>query len=391
MRPERVTSRLRAFGTSVFAEMSALAVAHDAINLSQGFPDFEGPTHVVDAAVAALRGGHNQYVRSMGHPALVKAIAGHQRRYYGIDLDPLTEVVATTGATEAIAAALLGLLEPEDEVVLFEPFYDSYPALVSLAGGVSRFVTLRFPDFALNEDELRAKITMKTRMLVLNNPHNPTGKVFGREELALIARIAEEHDLLVLADEVYEHLVFDDGAHLPFATLPGMWARTLTASSTGKTFSFTGWKVGWLTGPAHLLGAAQAAHQFLTFCGAAPLQVAMAEALERCDEPFLGTLRAEYQARRDLLAGGLEAIGFDVSRPQGTYFILADHRALSAGKDDRAFAAQLVQHFGVAAIPPSSFYRGDPAEGRRLLRFAFCKRLETLERALERLGRLRTR
>lgn len=389
MSHERVTSRLRTFGTSVFAEMSALAVTHDAINLSQGFPDFEGPAHVVDAAVAALREGNNQYVRSMGHPALVRAIAGHQRRWYGIDLDPMTEVVATTGATEAIAAALLGLLEPGDEVVLFEPFYDSYPALVSLAGGVSRFVTLRFPDFSLDEGALRAQITTKTRMVVLNNPHNPTGKVFSRDELDLIARIAGEYDLLVLADEVYEHLVFDEGEHIPVATLPGMWARTLTASSTGKTFSFTGWKVGWLTGPAPLLEAAQAAHQFLTFCGAAPLQVAMAEALERCDERFLGSLRAEYQARRDLLVGGLAALGFEITAPRGTYFALADHRTLSAGKDDRAFAAELVQQFGVAAIPPSSFYRGDPAEGRRLLRFAFCKRVETLERALDRLGRLR--
>ncbi|MFZ9886859.1 MAG: aminotransferase class I/II-fold pyridoxal phosphate-dependent enzyme [Myxococcota bacterium] len=371
--------------------MSALAVAHDAINLSQGFPDFEGPSHGVDAAVSALRAGHNQYVRSMGHPALAKAIAGHQRRWYGIDVDPMREVVVTTGATEAIAAAVLGLLEPGDEVILFEPFYDSYPALVSMAGGVSRYVTLRFPDFALDEDALRAQISAKTRMLVLNNPHNPSGKVFRREELALIARIAEEHDLLVLSDEVYEHLVYDGAVHIPFSTLAGMASRTVTASSTGKTFSFTGWKVGWLTGPVPLVEAAQAAHQFLTFCGAAPLQVAMAEALERCDESFLHSLRGEYQARRDLLVEGLRALGFDVASPRGTYFVLADHRALSEGQDDREFATRLVQQLGVAAIPPSAFYGREPAEGRRLLRFAFCKRLETLQHALGRLRGLRTR
>lgn len=380
-----VSSRLRPFGTSVFAEMTALANEHAAINLSQGFPDFEGPAEIVDEAVRALREGHNQYARSMGTPPLVEAIAAHQKQCYGLDVDPLRGVVVTCGATEAIAVAMLGVLEPGDEVVLFEPFYDSYPAMAALAGAVPRFVTLRFPDFALDEDELRAAIGPKTRMIVLNTPHNPTGKVFTRDELACIARLADEHDLVVLSDEVYEHLTYDDAVHVPFATLPGMFARTLTASSTGKTYSFTGWKVGWLTGPSGLVAAAQAAHQFTSFAGATPLQMAMGAALSRFGEPFFATLRAEYTERRDFLVEALRASGFEVAVPRGTYFVLADFTRVFDG-DDRAFARHLTEHVKVAAIPPTPFYAARPEEGRRLARFAFCKRMDTLRAAAERLA-----
>lgn len=383
-----VCSRLAPFGTTIFAEMTALAAAHDAINLSQGFPDFEGPEGIKEAAIEALRAGHNQYARSMGVPSLVNAIAAHQHRHYGLEVDPLRGVMVTCGATEAIAVTMLGLLEPGDEVVLFEPFYDSYPAVLALAGAVPRFVTLRYPDFALDVTELEAQITDKTRLIVLNSPHNPTGKVFTRAELEAIAKIARERDLLVFSDEVYEHLTFDDAEHIPIATLPGMFERTLTASSTGKTYSFTGWKIGWLTGPPSLVAAAQAAHQFTTFTVAAPLQVAMGEALSRYSDEYFTTMRREYTERRDFLVQTLRQSGFDVAVPRGTYFVLADFTRVYDGGDDRAFARHLTERFGVAAIPPSPFYRAAPEEGRRLVRFAFCKRMETLRAAAVRLRTL---
>ncbi|WP_373049569.1 methionine aminotransferase [Vulgatibacter sp.] len=378
-----ITSRLRPFGTTIFSEMTRLALEHGAVNLSQGFPDFEGPARVIEAAVAALRGGHNQYARSMGLPPLVEAVAAHRARWYGQRFEPSSEVAVTTGATEGIAAAILGLLEPGDEVILFEPFYDSYPAAVALAGCTAKCLTLRFPDFALDVDALRSLVGERTRLLVLNSPHNPSGKVFTRAELEAIAALCVERDLLVLCDEVYEHLTYG-AAHVPLATLPGMRERTLTTSSLGKTFSFTGWKIGWLTGPKELVAAAQAAHQFLTFATATPLQIAAAEALRSCDEPFVEGLQGAYRSRRDFLVDTLRAAGFAVSVPAGAYFVLADFSALSR-EDDRSFAERLVRQVGVAAIPPSCFYAADPAEGRRLLRFAFCKRLETLEAAAERL------
>lgn len=379
--------RIRPFGTTIFTKMTQLAKAHGAINLSQGFPDFEGPPEIVDAAVRALREGHNQYARSMGVLPLVRAVAGHQERFYGLKLDPEREVMVTCGATEAIAAALLGLLEPGDEVVLLEPFYDSYPALVALAGAVPRYLTLRFPDFTLDEAELEALFTERTRLLVLNTPHNPTGKVFTREELLRIAALCRRHDVVVVSDEVYEHLTYDGAKHVPIVTLPGMFERTLTLSSTGKTYSFTGWKVGWATGPEPLIAAAQAAHQFLTFAGATPLQWGMAAALERFTEAYFSTLEAEYQKRRDFLCEALERAGFKVACPRGTYFVLADFSRLS-GDDDRTFVRRLVEEVGVCAIPPSFFYARAPEEGARLLRFAFCKRMETLREAAHRLARL---
>jgi N-succinyldiaminopimelate aminotransferase len=380
-------TRLRPFGATIFAEMTRLAQERGALNLSQGFPDFDGPAEIIDAAVAAMRGGENQYARSRGHLALVRAIAASRRRHYGLDYDPETEVMVCSGATEGIAAALLGLLDPGDEVILIEPFYDSYPACLALAGAVPRYLTLRFPDFALDLDALRRLITPRTRLLVLNSPHNPTGKVFTRAELGALATLCCEHDLRVLTDEVYEHLTYDDAEHVPLATLPGMRERTLTLSSTGKTFSFTGWKVGWAVGPRPLVDAAQAAHQFLTFATATPLQVAMAHALEHCAGPYLAELRREYTARRDLLVTALGAAGLAVAVPRGTYFVRADFRRVFAG-DDRAFVRWLVDEHGVAAIPPSVFYAAAPEEGRHLVRFAFCKRRETLAAAAARLERL---
>jgi N-succinyldiaminopimelate aminotransferase len=381
-----ISDKLKPFGTTIFSEMTALAQQHGAINLSQGFPDFEGPSEVLDAAVAALRSGDNQYARSMGHPKLVEAIARHQEQHYGLKLDPYSEVSVFSGATEGIASSLLGLLNPGDEVILFEPFYDSYPACVALAGATPRYCTLRFPDFALDVDELASLFTDRTRLLLLNTPHNPTGKVFTEEELSAIAGLCRKHDVIVLTDEVYEHLVFDGARHVPMATLPGMKERTLSLSSAGKTFSFTGWKVGWATGPANLVAAAQAAHQFVTFATATPMQLAVAHALENLGESYYKEFITEYGEKRQFLLAALEAAGLTPAPPQGTYFVLADFSGIHQG-DDRAFVRSLIENKGVAAIPPSVFYRAHPEEGQRLVRFAFCKRMETLKAAAERLGK----
>jgi len=378
-------ARLRPFGASVFSTMTALAIEHRAINLAQGFPDFDGPDELLDAAAAAMGAGHNQYARSAGHPRLAGAIADRVAHDYGLQYEALTEVAVTSGATEGIAAAMLGLLEPGDEVVLFEPFYDSYPAAVAMAGGIVRPCTLRFPDFALDEAELAKCFTPRTRAVLLNTPHNPTGKVFSLGELTAIARLCEAHDAFVVSDEVYEHLTYDGVAHVPIATLPGMRDRTLTLSSLGKTYSLTGWKTGWATGPAHLVAGLQAAHQFLTFCSATPFQQAAAVALDSLRDDFVRTLKAEYTERRDLLVAALRDVGFAVAVPQGTYFVLADFRQVWQGGDDHAFARHLTTNVGVACIPPSVFYAADVGEGRRLARFAFCKRMGTLEAAAGRL------
>ncbi len=382
-----ITKKLVPFGTTVFAEMTALAEDHGAINLAQGFPDFEGPREIVEAAVRALRSGRNQYARSRGHPPLVQAIAETQRLYYGLDFDPMSEVVVFNGATEGISASLLGLLNPGDEVILFEPFYDSYPPCLALAGAIPRFHTLRFPDFALDGSALRALVTGRTRMIVLNTPMNPTGKVFNEEELEIIAAVCRDHDLIALTDEVYEHLTFDGAQHKPLAGLPGMRERTLTLSSAGKTFSFTGWKIGWGTGPPDLVDGAQAAHQFLNYTIATPLQEAVAFALRNFREEFIAGFQAEYLARRDFLVSALEAAGFEVAVPKGTYFILADFTPVFEG-DDWDFARWLTTRHGVAAIPPSSFFQADADEGRRLARFAFCKKMDTLEAAADRLRKI---
>jgi N-succinyldiaminopimelate aminotransferase len=379
--------RLEGLGTTVFAEMSALALETGSVNLGQGFPDTDGPVEVADAAVAAIRAGVNQYPPGPGQPDLRLAIAEHQQRFYGLELDPATEVVVTTGATEAVAAALLGLVDPGDEVVALEPFYDSYAACIQMAGGVRVPVTLRAPDFRLDVDRLRAAVTDRTRLILLNSPHNPTGTVLSEAELAAVADLAVERDLVVVTDEVYEHMTYDV-AHRPLATLPGMRERTLTISSAGKTFSFTGWKVGWATGPADLVRAVLTAKQFLTFVSGAPFQPAVAVGL-RLPDTYFDELGATLRGKRDRLCAGLREVGFDVVVPQGTYFVTADVRPLGWA-DGLEFCRELPHKAGVVAIPHQVFY-DDVEAGRPLVRFAFCKRDEVLDEALTRLHTLRPR
>ena len=380
--------RLAEFGTTVFAEMSALALRTGSINLGQGFPDTDGPEEVREAAVRALRDGRgNQSPPGPGVPELRTAVAAHQRRRYGLSFDPDTEVLVTAGATEAIAAALLALVEPGDEVVALEPYYDSYAACVALAGGRRVPVTLRPQGgrFRLDLDELRDAVTDRTRLLLINTPHNPTGTVLTREELAAIAELAVERDLLVVTDEVYEHLVYDDAEHVPLATFPGMRERTVTISSAGKTFSFTGWKVGWITAAPELVTAVRSAKQYLTYVSAGPFQYAVAEALALPDSYFDG-FRSDLQRKRDLLGDGLRAAGFEVYQPQGTYFVTTDITPLGE-KDAYAFCHALPERCGVVAIPNSVFYDA-PDVGRNQVRFAFCKKDDTLSEAVDRLRRL---
>ena len=378
--------RLAGFGTTIFAEMSALAARTGAINLGQGFPDTDGPAEVLEAAVAAMRAGHNQYPPGPGIPELRAGIAAHQRRFHGIELDPDGEVLVTTGATEAIAAAMLALCEPGDEVVTFEPYYDSYAACIALAGARRRPVTLRPPDYAIDPAALAAAFSPRTRLVLLNTPHNPTGKVFTRAELELVAEHCRERDVLAVTDEVYEHLVFDGREHVPLATLPGMAERTLTISSAGKTFSFTGWKIGWATGPRALVSAVQTAKQFLTFVSGAPFQHAIAHALSLPDAYF-ESFRAGLEAKRDRLCAGLEAAGLGVLRPAGTYFVTTDIRPLGE-RDGHAFCLALPERAGVVAVPTVVFY-DDKEVGRPLVRFAFCKRDEVIDEAAARLAGLR--
>ncbi len=384
LRQPYLTSRLQGFGTTIFTEMTALAERHDAVNLGQGFPNFDGPDILKEAAIQAIRGHHNQYCRMIGKPELNTAIAAHQKRFYDLDVDPTLEVTVTNGATEALFATFQALFEVGDEIIFFEPFYDSYRACIAMAGGVERLVTLRSPDFSYDPDELERAINPKTRAILLNTPHNPTGKVFSRSELEHIAELARRYDLLVIADEVYEHLVFE-GEHLPIATLPGMRDRTITISSTGKTFSMTGWKIGYTCASEALTAAIRTAHQFITFCNSAPFQPAMAEALMIEDE-FFDQLLVEYRERRDRLCAGLADVGFGVRPPAGTYFVLADIRPLGFD-DDVEFCRMLPAAVGVAAIPPTAFYVNKSA-GRHLVRFAFCKTLDILDEAIRRLGGL---
>ena len=376
--------RLDGFGTTIFAEMSALAVKTGAINLGQGFPDTDGPEAVREAAVRALRDGRgNQYPPGPGIPELRTAVTYHQQRFYGLTFDPDTEVLVTAGATEAIAATMLALLEPGDEVIAFEPYYDSYAACISMAGATRVPLTLRAPDFRPDLDALRDAVTPRTRLLLLNSPHNPTGMVLTREELTAIAELAVERDLLVVTDEVYEHLVFD-GEHIPLISLPGMRDRTVSISSAGKTLSFTGWKVGWITASAPLVTAIRTAKQFLTYVSAGPFQYAVAEALRLPDSYFTG-FREDLRAKRDILADGLTAAGFEVFRPQGTYFITTDIAALGE-KDGLAFCRSLPERCGVVAVPNAVFY-DDPEAGHSQVRFAFCKREDVLRAAASRLQR----
>jgi N-succinyldiaminopimelate aminotransferase len=375
--------RLDGMGTTIFAEMSALALHTGSVNLGQGFPDVDGPRVIAAAAAAAIMEGRgNQYPPGPGIPELRRAVAGHQKRFYGQDVDPDTEVLVTAGATEAIAAALIALMEPGDEAIAFEPYYDSYAACVAMAGGTRVPVTLRPPGFRPDLDALRAAITPRTRLILLNSPHNPTGAVFSHAELADIAALACEHDLLVVSDEVYEHMVFD-GEHVPIAALPGMRQRTVTISSAAKTFSFTGWKIGWVTGTPELVTAVRTVKQFLTYVTGGPFQYAVAEALALPDA-YYASISAGLRVKRDLMCAGLAEAGFEVYRPAGTFFITTDIGGLGE-KDGMDFCRELPRRTGVVAIPSSVFY-DDKEAGRTQVRFAFCKKEEVLREALARLA-----
>jgi N-succinyldiaminopimelate aminotransferase len=375
---EPLVERMRGFGTTIFAEMSALALATDSVNLGQGFPDTDGPPEILAAAVDAMRSGQNQYPPGPGIPALRLAIAEHQQRCYGLDYHPDAEVLVTAGATEAIAAAVLALAGPGDEVVLFEPYYDSYAACIALGGATRRTVTIERDGAGWGFDPaaLERAITPATKLILLNSPHNPTGTVFGPAELAVIADAAIRHDLVVISDEVYEHLTFDGHRHVPIATLPGMRERTVTISSAGKTFSVTGWKIGWACAPPPLLAAVRTVKQFLTYVNGAPFQPAVAQVLATAEK--LAPADA-LQAQRDLLCDGLAERGYDIIRPQATYFATVD-----VGTDAVAFCRDLPRRAGVVAIPSSVFY--DSGAGDHYVRFAFCKRPDVLAEALRRLA-----
>ena len=383
-----LSRKLEGFGTTIFTEMTRLANERGAINLAQGFPDFDGPDFAKDAAIAAIREGHGQYARMTGLPEIHRALSEKYRRDYGLAYAPDTELTVCSGATEAIFAAIQGTCDAGDEVVLFEPWYDSYKASVVMAGAVPRTLRLRAPDWSFDRSEARRAFSAKTRVLLLNSPHNPTGKVFTREELEFLAGLCREFETICVTDEVYEHLVYDGHRHVPMASLPEMRERTITISSFGKTFSLTGWKIGWAAAPPELTAAVRAAHQFITFATATPLQLGAAAALQAGPE-YYAALAAEYLARRDYLVGALARIGFDVAAPAGTYFACADFRPFGFD-DDRTFVRHLIEEFGVAAIPPSVFY-ADPSQPQTYVRFAFCKKRETLGAAVERLGALAAR
>jgi len=377
---------LQGFGTTIFAEMSALAVETGSINLGQGFPDTDGPHEVLDAAVDAIRNGKNQYPPGPGIPELRDAIARHQQHWYSLEYDADTEVLVTAGATEAIAASLLSLCELGDEVVTFEPYYDSYAACIAMAGAQRRVVQLQPPDYSFDVDALAAAFSPRTRLVLLNSPHNPTGKVFSRAELEAVARLCVEHDVLAVTDEVYEHLVFD-GEHVPLATLPGMRERTVTISSGGKTFSCTGWKVGWVCARPDLVSAVRTAKQFLTYVNAGPFQHGIAAGLDLPDSTFR-SLAAELREKRDRLSRGLADAGLIVFASHGTYFVTTDIRSLGE-HDGLAFCRSLPERCGVVAVPNVVFY-DDRSAGLPLVRFAFCKRLDVIDEAVARLKALRT-
>ena len=379
-----LVARMQGHRLSIFAEMSTLAVETGAINLGQGFPDTDGPAEVTAAAIQAIRDGFNQYPPDRGIPELRRAVADHQARFYGQQVDP-GDVMVSTGASEAIGAAIMALVEPGQEVVVFEPYFDLYAAVIELAGGVRRAVTLRTPGYSFDPDELEAVINPSTRLILVNTPHNPTGKVFSEAELAAIARLAITHDLLVVTDEVYEHMTYDGTRHIPLATLPGMAERTVTISSGGKSFGLTGWKVGWAHGPTELVNAVHTVKQHLSFTSGAPFQRAMVTALNLGDGYFTG-LADDLCAKRDLVADGLRSVGLHVLPAQGTYYVTADVAPL--GYDDGMdFCRDLPGRCGVVAIPNRVFY-DDESSGRSIVRFAYCKQFEVLHEAVERLSRL---
>ena len=376
-----IKNSMREFGETIFAEMSALAVKTGAINLGQGFPDTDGPQEIAELAITAIRDGHNQYPPGLGIKKLRDAISHHQMRFYGLEFDPETEVLVTAGATEAIAASLLAICEQGDEIITFEPYYDSYAASIALAGGVRRVVTLNTPDYSFSIEDLKKLINPKTKAVLLNSPHNPTGKVFTHNELSQIANLCIEHDLVAICDEVYEHLVFE-GQHIPLIQYPGMRDRTIQISSAGKTFSFTGWKIGWVCAQPALLDTVRTAKQFLTYVNGAPFQHAIAEALNLSDHYFDNFLE-DMRVKRDCLSQGLEKAGLTTFTPQGTYFVTADIEKLGY-EDGKQFCLDLPVKCGVVAVPNVVFYDNKDL-GSTLIRFAFCKKLDVLEEAVERL------
>ncbi len=381
-----LTAKLQGFGTTIFAEMTALALEHDAVNLGQGFPDRDGPDEIKRAAIDAIEAGFNQYAPGAGVPMLRQAIADHQQRFHDLDYDPDAEITVTAGATEAVFSALQALLDVGDEVVTFEPFYDSYEASVAMAGAQLQVVTLRppvdgAPRWTYDVDEVASKISPRTRVLLLNSPHNPTGKVFTRDELAHLAQLCVEHDLVAVTDEVYEHLAFD-GEHVPLATFPGMRERTVTISSAAKSFSFTGWKIGWVCAPPRLNAAVRTAKQFVTYTNGTPFQHAVAQALQ-LEDVYFEDLAEDYRRRRDRLCDGLADAGFAVFVPEGTYYATVDVRSVGYD-DDVTFCRELPAKVGVAAVPTSVFYL-HPERGKHLARFAFCKTDAVLDEGVERL------
>jgi N-succinyldiaminopimelate aminotransferase len=385
-----MSQRVAGFGTTVFVEINALARAYNAVNLGQGAPDFDGPPEVLAAAVTAVNSAFNQYAPGIGLPAARQAIARHAERFYGQRLDPETEVLVTSGATEGVFAAILGLTDPGDEVIVFEPVYDTYVPNMVMAGVTPRYVPLRGGDWTFDPDELARAFNRRTRAIIVNTPHNPTGKVYSREELGVIAELCRKHDVVAITDEVYEHILYDDASHTRLATLPGMGDRTLTISSLGKTFSVTGWKIGWALGSPSLVNAVNQAHQFITYAVASPLQAAAATALD-LPFSFFENLQLSYQARRDRMIEILETAGFKVFKPSGSYFVMIDWRGVAPAdvKDDFQFAQWLIRDVGVACIPASPFYQdSDKHMGKYFARFAVCKKDETLAAAAEKLAKL---
>ncbi|XP_074279492.1 uncharacterized protein LOC141604848 [Silene latifolia] len=379
--PVQVAKRLEKFKTTIFTQMSQLAIKHGAINLGQGFPNFDGPEFVKAAAIQAINEGKNQYARGYGVPDLNLAIAERFKKDTGLTIDPEKEITVTSGCTEAIAATMLGLINPGDEVILFAPFYDSYEATLSMAGAKVKGITLRPPDFAVPLEELKSTISKNTRAILINTPHNPTGKMFTREELEFIASLCIENDVLVFTDEVYDKLTFEMD-HISMASLPGMYERTVTLNSLGKTFSLTGWKIGWAIAPPHLIWGVKQAHSYLTFATSTPMQYAAATAL-RAPDSYFEELKRDYRAKKDILVKGLIEAGFKVFPSSGTYFVMVDHTPFGQ-KDDVAFCEYLIKEVGVVAIPTSVFYL-NPEEGKNLVRFTFCKDEDTLNAAVKRM------
>ena len=385
LRQPFLNARLQGFGATIFAEMSALAVKTDSVNLGQGFPDKDGPREVIEAATSAIENGlGNQYPPGIGVPELRQAISDHQQRFYGLSYDPDSEILVTAGASEALAAAVLALCETGDEVVTFEPWYDIYGANIAMAGATKKVVTLRPPHYAFEESEFLAALSPKTRLILLNSPHNPTGKVFSRQELEFIAKVAVERDLLVVTDEVYEHLVFE-GEHIPIASFPGMRERTIAISSGGKTFAFTGWKIGWVCSSPELTSAVRIAKQFLTYVSGGPFQYAIAVGLALGDD-YYKNLLSDMKEKRDFLSAGLRSAGFEIFESQGTYFVTADARSVGYS-DGLELCWQLPEKVGVVAVPNVVFY-DNQEEGQHLIRFTFCKSLDVLGEAVHRLQSL---